>query len=80
MGAELTGGMGAELIGGMGAELIEGMGAISALNGSEGISFLFLIIINPHLLSGPVHPYQLDKSISNFRGVWWTFSLFSYFE
>ena len=29
---------------------------------------------NPHLPSEPVHPYQLDESISNFRGVWCTFS------
>ena len=36
--------------------------------------------LNPHLPSGPVHPYQLDKSISNFRGVWCTFSFLFYFE
>ena len=32
--------------------------------------------INPHLPSGPVHPYQLEESISNFRGVWCTFFIF----
>ena len=31
-------------------------------------------ILNPHLPSGLSHPYQLDKSISSFRGVWCTFS------
>ena len=35
---------------------------------------------NPHLPSGPVHPYQLDESISNFRGVWCTFPFLLYFE
>ena len=39
-----------------------------------------LICINPHLPSGPVHPYQLDESISKFRGVWCTFSFLFYFE
>ena len=29
---------------------------------------------NPHLPSGLFHPYQLDGSILNFRGVWCTFS------
>ena len=27
------------------------------------------LLVNPHLPSGPVHPYQLDQSISNFRSV-----------
>ena len=36
--------------------------------------------INPHLPSGPVHPYQLEESISNFRGEWRTFSFLLYFE
>ena len=31
-------------------------------------------VSNPHLPGGPVHPYQLDKSISNLRGLWCTFS------
>ena len=35
-------------------------------------------IINPHLPSGPVHPYQLDESIFNFRGAWCTFSVLFY--
>ena len=35
---------------------------------------------NPQLSNGPVHPYQLDESISNFRGVWCTFSFLFYFE
>ena len=30
--------------------------------------------VNPHLPSGPVHPYQLEKSIFNLRGAWCTFS------
>ena len=39
------------------------------------------VLINPHLPSGPVHPYQLDESISNFRDVWCTFFIFFfYFE
>ena len=25
-------------------------------------------VINPYLSSGPVHPYQLAESISNFKG------------
>ena len=37
-------------------------------------------LINPQLPSGPVHPYQLDKSISNFRAVWCTYSFLFYFE
>ena len=36
--------------------------------------------INPYLPSGPVHPYRLDESISNFRDVWCTFSFLFYFE
>ena len=30
-------------------------------------SFLCWILINPHLPSGPICPYHLDESISNFR-------------
>ena len=37
-------------------------------------------ILNPHLPSGLFHPYQLDESISNFRGVLCTFSFLFYFE
>ena len=33
-----------------------------------------MIELIPHLPSGPTHPYQLDESISNFRGGWCTFS------
>ena len=40
----------------------------------------FHILINPHLPSGPAHPYQLDGFISNFRGVWCGFSFLFYFE
>ena len=36
--------------------------------------------INPHLPSGPVHPYQLEESISNFTDVCRTFSFLFYFE
>ena len=36
----------------------------------------YLFNVNPYLPSGPVHPYQLDKSISIFRGVWCTFFIF----
>ena len=32
-----------------------------------------LPLLNPHLPSGILHPYQMDKSISNFMGVWCTF-------
>ena len=35
---------------------------------------------NPHLPSGPIHPYQLEESISNFRAVWGTFSFLFCFE
>ena len=34
--------------------------------------------INPYLPSGPVHPYQMDESFSNFRGVYCTFSVLFY--
>ena len=36
--------------------------------------------INPHLPSGPVHPYQLDESVSNFMGVWCTFPFLFFYE
>ena len=39
-----------------------------------------LLLLNPHLLSGPIHPYQLDESTASFRGVWCTFSFYFYFE
>ena len=39
---------------------------------------MHLILFNPNLLSGPVHPYQLGESVSNFRGGWGTFSLLFY--
>ena len=39
-----------------------------------------LSVINPHLPSGPIHPYQLDESISNFRGVWCPFFIFILFR
>ena len=35
--------------------------------------------VNPHLPSGLLHPYQLDESISNFRGGWGTFFIFILF-
>ena len=35
--------------------------------------------LNPHLPSGSVHPYQLDESISNFRGVRYSFFIFILF-
>ena len=38
------------------------------------------MIVNPHLPSGLFHPYQLDESISNFRGVRCTFSFLFDFE
>ena len=37
-------------------------------------------VVNPHLPSGPVHAFQLDESVSSFRGVWCTFSFLFYFE
>ena len=36
--------------------------------------------LNPHLPNGLSHPYQLDESISSFRGGWCTFSFLFYFE
>ena len=33
-----------------------------------------------YLPNGPIHPYQLDGSISNLRGVWCTFSFFILFQ
>ena len=36
-------------------------------------------IINPSLPNGLVHPYHLDESISNFRGVRYTFIIFILF-
>ena len=36
--------------------------------------------LNPHSPSGPVHPYQLDESISHFRGVWCPFSFLFHFQ
>ena len=44
-----------------------------------GKSFHLEILFNPHLPSEPIHPYQLDESISNFRGVWCIFSFLFYF-
>ena len=38
------------------------------------------IALNPYLPSGIFHPYQLDESISIFRGGWCTFSFLFYFE
>ena len=46
---------------------------------ASNYEYIILSLINLHLLSGPVHPYQLDESISNFRGVWCTFSFVFYF-
>ena len=34
--------------------------------------------INPNMPSGFVHPFQLDESISNSRGVWFIFFFFSF--
>ena len=34
---------------------------------------MVFIMFNPHLPSGPVHPYQLDESISIFRSAWCIF-------
>ena len=34
------------------------------------IDFNLVQSINPYKLSGLVHPYQLDRPISSFRGVW----------
>ena len=35
--------------------------------------------VNPHVPSGPVHPFQMGESISSFRGVWCTVSFLFYF-
>ena len=32
-----------------------------------------ICFIAPHMTSGPFHPYKLDETISNFRGVWYVF-------
>ena len=40
----------------------------------------FISMINYFLNHGLFHPYQLDKSISSFRGVRCTFSFLFYFE
>ena len=40
------------------------------------VTFLFCTTISPYLPSGLIHPYQLDKSISDFRSVRYTFILF----
>ena len=37
-------------------------------------------ILNPYKPSGLAHPYQLDVSVSNFRGVWCTFSFLILFQ
>ena len=42
-------------------------------NGQELVCYLqwpdkLLDKVNPYLPSGPIHPYQLDKPISNFKG------------
>ena len=42
--------------------------------------FVVVMLINPHLPSIPVHPYQLDKFISNFRVVRCVFFIFSLFR
>ena len=44
----------------------------------QGLASCFIfprVDLYPYLLNGLVHPYQLDESISNFRGVWCTLSL-----
>ena len=38
-----------------------------------------LDLLNPYSPSGIVHPYQMDESISKFRGVWCTFLIFILF-
>ena len=35
---------------------------------------------NPYLPSGLLHPFQLDKSISSFRGVWVYFFILILFQ
>ena len=35
-----------------------------------------LVSFNPFLPNGPCHPYDLDESISNFRGGWCFFFFF----
>ena len=39
-----------------------------------------LLTVYPHLPSEPIHPYELDESISKFRCVWCTFSFLFYFK
>ena len=45
---------------------------VANFNKSLWILILYTFL-NPNLPSGPVHPYQLEESISNFRGVWCTY-------
>ena len=35
--------------------------------------------LNPYLHNGLAHPNQMDKSISNFGGIWCTFSFLLHF-
>ena len=35
--------------------------------------------LNPYLLGGLFHPYELNESIFNFRGAWCTFSFLFHF-
>ena len=39
----------------------------------------YWVWLNPYMPCGLFHPYQMDKSISSFRGAWCTFFLFSFF-
>ena len=41
---------------------------------------MILGAVTPYLPSGPIDPYQLDKFISNFRGVWRAFSFLFCFK
>ena len=39
-------------------------------NSTDTDKILYSPVLNPHLPNRLFHPYQLDESILNFRGVW----------
>ena len=51
----------------------------SLLKAGPEISDIIIHAINPYLPSGLFHPYQVDESISIFRGGWCTFFIFILF-
>ena len=68
------------------AEVIEAFNSTSRYVDDLNTYFDGVVTINLiypselHLPSGLFHPYKLNASISNFRGVWCTFSFLFHFE